>query len=321
MARRRMIDPGIWDDPDFGDLGPYERLLYIGMFSNADDEGRLFGDPRYLAKTIFGYDSLPVDQVRAMRDTLLATFGKLRLYVVNEREYLCFANWDEHQSISHPTKSQLPKPLESFQNDSGNPLESSQNDSGMIPGSIVKYSIDKISISEKNGADALSLEDNQRTESANSSSEDHTLDSPMKKAKARIAAIQANGDVIASLAKAYAEGMGWDYKRVAKITVHSSWASLLLELHSAGYTPDDLRACTAWKRDEPYWRAKTPSMQTIASSLPEWLRLGKPVKFGQVQDNGPPIQYSKSELERMAYIDRDMESRKVGKATTLQSRK
>ena len=40
MARKRMIDPNIWDSEDFSKLSILGRLLFIGMFSNADDEGR-----------------------------------------------------------------------------------------------------------------------------------------------------------------------------------------------------------------------------------------------------------------------------------------
>lgn len=43
MPRKRMIDPGIWTDDDLGRLGFAERLLFIGLFSLADDEGLIRG--------------------------------------------------------------------------------------------------------------------------------------------------------------------------------------------------------------------------------------------------------------------------------------
>ncbi len=45
-----MIDPGIWTDPDLGALSRDHRLIYIGTFSLADDEGRLKADPRLLSQ-------------------------------------------------------------------------------------------------------------------------------------------------------------------------------------------------------------------------------------------------------------------------------
>jgi hypothetical protein len=40
MARRRMIDPTFWKDPGVRKLTFAERLRFIGLISNSDDEGR-----------------------------------------------------------------------------------------------------------------------------------------------------------------------------------------------------------------------------------------------------------------------------------------
>lgn len=40
MARKRMIDPSIWINEDFGTLSNLAKLVFIGLFSLADDEGR-----------------------------------------------------------------------------------------------------------------------------------------------------------------------------------------------------------------------------------------------------------------------------------------
>ena len=40
MARKRMIDPGIWQSEDFAKMSTLGKLVFIGLFSNADDEGR-----------------------------------------------------------------------------------------------------------------------------------------------------------------------------------------------------------------------------------------------------------------------------------------
>ena len=48
MARKRMIDPNIWQSEDFNSLSLMGRLLFIGMFSNADDEGRGIANPVFL---------------------------------------------------------------------------------------------------------------------------------------------------------------------------------------------------------------------------------------------------------------------------------
>ena len=40
VARKRMIDPSMWINEDFGTLSTLAKLVFIGLFSSADDEGR-----------------------------------------------------------------------------------------------------------------------------------------------------------------------------------------------------------------------------------------------------------------------------------------
>ena len=56
LARQRFIHPDIWNDKKIAKLSFTERLFFIGCFSNADDEGRMIGDPAYLRAIIFKYD-------------------------------------------------------------------------------------------------------------------------------------------------------------------------------------------------------------------------------------------------------------------------
>lgn len=50
MARKRMIDPSIWQDEGMAELTPRQQLMYIGLFSNADDDGRICVDPTFLSR-------------------------------------------------------------------------------------------------------------------------------------------------------------------------------------------------------------------------------------------------------------------------------
>ena len=40
MARKRDIDPSLWDHEELNALPIPARYLFIGIISNADDEGR-----------------------------------------------------------------------------------------------------------------------------------------------------------------------------------------------------------------------------------------------------------------------------------------
>lgn len=108
MARKRMIDPTIWADEDFGTLSPNAMVLYIGMISNADDEGRLPGNPIYLSSTIFPY--IPFDHKKSLelRTEVLQKMKSLTLYQIDGKEYLQFTKWLQYQSINKSTKSKYP---------------------------------------------------------------------------------------------------------------------------------------------------------------------------------------------------------------------
>ena len=51
-----MIDPTIWQSESMAELTRDQRLLFIGLFSNADDQGRLRGNPNLIRSQIFPFD-------------------------------------------------------------------------------------------------------------------------------------------------------------------------------------------------------------------------------------------------------------------------
>lgn len=110
MARQRFIHPNLWDDKKIAKLNPVERLFFIGCFSNADDEGRMLGDPAYLRSIIFKYDDLTVEQVKAIRDRVLEVNKNLVLYQVDNEEYLAFLKWKDYQKPKYPQASKIPPP-------------------------------------------------------------------------------------------------------------------------------------------------------------------------------------------------------------------
>ena len=110
MARQRFIWPSLWDDPVIGHLTPIQRLFFIGCFSNADDEGRLLGDPAYLRGTIFKYDDMTLTEVREIRDAVAAVCKHFVVYEADGTEYIAFLKWTEYQKPKYPKPSKLPPP-------------------------------------------------------------------------------------------------------------------------------------------------------------------------------------------------------------------
>lgn len=56
MARIRTLKPSVWRDKAFCSVSRDARLLFIGLISNADDEGRFEADPELLRAAIYPRD-------------------------------------------------------------------------------------------------------------------------------------------------------------------------------------------------------------------------------------------------------------------------
>jgi hypothetical protein len=111
MARKRMIDPSIWTDEGMAELTAHQQLLYIGLFSNADDDGRLKGSPaaiRLMLPTLYpGEDNATIE---ADLGAVMGQMRQLTRYEVEGRTYLVFRKFRRWQSINRPSESHLPAP-------------------------------------------------------------------------------------------------------------------------------------------------------------------------------------------------------------------
>jgi hypothetical protein len=114
MARKRMIDPSFWLDEKLGECTIPERYLFMGLVSNADDEGYGRANPKLLKSSIFPYD----DDLRVSDlEKWLSKLGGLNLvvlYTVSEQAYYYLPNFLKYQSINKPTESIYPKPDKSL---------------------------------------------------------------------------------------------------------------------------------------------------------------------------------------------------------------
>lgn len=112
MPRKRMIDPDFWTDEKLGLCKRDERLLFMGLISNADDEGRGRANVKLLKSTIYPYDEdLSSSDVEAML-TNLARIRLIILYKVDGQEFYYLPNFLKHQNINRPSLSKLPEPTE-----------------------------------------------------------------------------------------------------------------------------------------------------------------------------------------------------------------
>lgn len=107
MARKRMISPNFWTDEKVGECSIQERLLFMGLISNADDEGYGRANPKLLKSLIFPYDDLKITDL----EKWLFNLNKLHLVVLfkyEEQSYYYLPNFLKHQTINKPTASGFP---------------------------------------------------------------------------------------------------------------------------------------------------------------------------------------------------------------------
>ena len=105
MARKRMIDPSIWINEDFGTLSTLSKLDFIGLFSLADDEGRGKASPAYIKAVLFPYkeDLRIADIEKALQE--VSSKMSVIFYSCDENMYYTLTSWDTFQTINKPTES------------------------------------------------------------------------------------------------------------------------------------------------------------------------------------------------------------------------
>lgn len=109
MARKRMIDPNIWQSEDFSKLSTLGKLVFIGLFSLADDEGRGRSNPVYLKSTLFPYEegirSADIDKTLSEISSNMSVI----FYSCNGSSYYSLYNWNTWQKIDRPSESKIPE--------------------------------------------------------------------------------------------------------------------------------------------------------------------------------------------------------------------
>lgn len=109
MPRIRTIKPEFWSSPAIGKLDPLDRLLFIALWSFADDEGRGRAIPRELAGFAFPWDNIDDERItEGLRR--LSGESMVTLYTVEGMPLFQITNWEKHQKVKNPGQSRLPPP-------------------------------------------------------------------------------------------------------------------------------------------------------------------------------------------------------------------
>lgn len=109
MARIRTIKPDFFKNEQLSELPAITRLLFIGLWTQADKEGRLLDRPKRIKAEVFPYDSVNIDSELSR----LQSAGFIERYEVGEMKVIQIDKFTRHQRISGNealTKSEYPAP-------------------------------------------------------------------------------------------------------------------------------------------------------------------------------------------------------------------
>jgi hypothetical protein len=109
MPRIRSIKPEFFLDEDLARLAPMDRLVFIGLWCQADREGRIEDRPGRLKVQVAPYDEV---DMKAVLDRLVAA-GFLVRYTVEGRAYIQVRTFLRHQ---RPHKTEQPSVLPPLDN-------------------------------------------------------------------------------------------------------------------------------------------------------------------------------------------------------------
>jgi hypothetical protein len=140
MARARNIKPGFFRNADLVELSVEARLLFIGLWTIADREGRLEDRPKQIKMEIFPADCFDCDALL----TSLAGTGMIERYEVGGKRYLHVVNFTKHQNPHRDEKaSTIPAPGSNGVRSEQAPCEHHANTVaiGLIPDSLIPDSL------------------------------------------------------------------------------------------------------------------------------------------------------------------------------------
>lgn len=111
MARIRTIKPEFWEDEKLAKLPLHARLLFIGTWNFADDNGVLLANPVLMKSHIFPYEDIGISTISEWIDMLVEN-GMLIRATYNGKDYLVIRKFLIHQKINRKSiRINIPLPV------------------------------------------------------------------------------------------------------------------------------------------------------------------------------------------------------------------
>lgn len=247
MARARNIKPGFFSNDALAEVEPLGRLLFVGLWTIADREGRLEDRPRKIKAEVLPYDECDADRLL----DALAQQGFVVRYEVNGQRFIQVVNFGKHQNPHQKeAASTIPAPgeyeasivpapdkHETFPADSLNLIPDSP-----IPQPMTAPTRAKRAIAESHDADV-------------------EAEVGVRPFDYIVALCEATGADVSELSDAVKGKQGAAAKR----------------LRAAGMTPSDVRRCARWLTSQS-WRTHGIDLFTIEKERGAWEMAGKPAR-------------------------------------------
>ena len=111
MTRIRTIKPEFWEDEKLAKLPVHARLLFIGTWNFADDNGALLANPVLMKSHIFPYEDIGISTISEWIDMLVEN-GMLIRTTYNGKDYLVIRKFLIHQKINRKSiRINIPLPV------------------------------------------------------------------------------------------------------------------------------------------------------------------------------------------------------------------
>jgi len=109
MAKTRMISSATWCDEKFITLDDITRLVWFGIITTCDDQGRLQDNPLLIKAQLFPADDKSPELIKTSIDQLVSC-GMVTRYTKEGKALLQINNWWEYQTPAWAAKSAYPAP-------------------------------------------------------------------------------------------------------------------------------------------------------------------------------------------------------------------
>lgn len=154
MARSRNIKPGFFTNDELAECSPYARILFAGLWTIADKEGRLDDRPKKVKALVLPFDNVDCDELlQQLHDRKF-----IQRYQVQDGAYIQITNWKKHQNPHcKEAPSEIPEYFEADPKQEEEPVkvDESTMQAQCNDGANESQATDKQEAPEKHGASTV----------------------------------------------------------------------------------------------------------------------------------------------------------------------